>query len=212
MDSQPLWERQDWDTPSSFNYFHEYYLSQPAPRTLNEAYRRYWRTTKGQETDKNAPGSWRYWFRAEDKHGKAIEGALTWEERALAWDDYQAKLDRARWMRRKRRLEEREWALAQKMLDKAEQMIQFPVAKTTIQNGQTTIEPVDWGMVDITRMSEGASKLARRAAELPIDRADITTAGNALPSTPDLVQELMRAQEFLDHPAEPDEETDGPAA
>lgn len=81
-------QRQDYDTAASYHAFITYYLSQPPPRTLVEAYRLYRKQKDGTKAVniKQAPGSWNYWSGGQDKHGQKIEGALTWEKRAAAYD------------------------------------------------------------------------------------------------------------------------------
>lgn len=96
-DQQPKpWEMQPWDTPGSFRAFREFYIAQDTPRSVSEAYRRS-RLKRGiiDTHRKNAPGRWRSWSRGWDAEGKSIPGALTWEERADAWDKHLADIANA---------------------------------------------------------------------------------------------------------------------
>jgi len=92
-DEPKPWEMQPWDTPRSFRAFREFYLAQDPPRSVSEAYRRS-RFKRGIVDPKNKPasGRWQYWARGQDNNGKPIPGALSWEERAVAWDKHLAAI------------------------------------------------------------------------------------------------------------------------
>lgn len=83
------WEMQSWDTTGSFRAFREFYLAQDAPRSVEEAYRRF-RARRGViETQAiRAPGRWQFWSRGYDADGIPIPGALSWKQRAGAWDQH----------------------------------------------------------------------------------------------------------------------------
>lgn len=85
-----LWKRQAWDTSASYRAFADFYLPQDAPRSINQAFR----LCKGYPKDaaKAAPGVWRNWAQGKDPKGRSIPGAISWEKRAQAWDDYQKEL------------------------------------------------------------------------------------------------------------------------
>lgn len=96
VDAPKPWERQPWDTPGSFRAFREFYLSQEPPRSVNEAFRRS-RLRRGiiEVKNKVAPGRWQFWSRALDSAGKPIPDALSWQERAAAWDAHLADIANA---------------------------------------------------------------------------------------------------------------------
>ncbi len=106
-----LWERQKWDTQASFKAFHKFYLSQDAPRTVNRGYQDHQKSIGKKQVKKNAPGRWRNWSNGLTLKGKKIRGAYTWLDRANAYDDYQAWLDRDVWEKRRAELREKEYAL-----------------------------------------------------------------------------------------------------
>lgn len=85
-----LWKRQEWDTPASYSAFAGYYLTQDPPRSVDQAYR----LQKGysQGTQKRATGCWRNWSQGKTANGQPISGAISWEKRANAWDDFQKQL------------------------------------------------------------------------------------------------------------------------
>lgn len=83
-----LWERQGWDTGTSYDRFFNYYLPQPPPRSVDRAFRA-WRRSEGKPVaeDKRAPHYWWYWAGGKDSNGNEIPTAVTWEVRASAYDD-----------------------------------------------------------------------------------------------------------------------------
>ena len=126
-DERPLWERHPWDTKASFDRFHRFYLAQDAPRSLNEAYRRY-RAEKGPQQGRNeaapkrslrAPGGWVRWFRGQDSKGQPKPGAKTWAERAAAYDEHLAEQDRQKWEARRRQVREQDWGAGEELRDLA---------------------------------------------------------------------------------------------
>lgn len=125
--TQKPWERQTWDTNAGYNYFHKYYLPQPIPRSLDVAYRAYLAERDGVFTvndswvlpdkykGKRASGSWRNWAHAVKGKGsrpKKIPGALTWSERAGAFDDFLKRQTEALWLAREMESRESDWAVS----------------------------------------------------------------------------------------------------
>jgi hypothetical protein len=117
----------------------------------------------------------------------APESAPTCHLRTLkGWStrfDWQARVDRAKelddeaqlkqWEQRRREWKQEEWDVAHKLLEKAEQMLQFPVGETVRErpDGSVVIvKPAKWRATDIARYAEVASKLVRLAAEMETER------------------------------------------
>jgi len=176
-DARPLWERQPWDTDASFAKFHAYYLAQDAPRSLNEAYRRY-RLQQGSRRVASdgpiyAPGSWQQWYRGQNTKGEVKPGAVGWDERARAWDNHQAQLDRERWEARRKRIREADFAagerlraLADKILDETPQFLKTTRRIVRGTGGQPDREIITVG-IDIHAMARAlklASDLQNQAA------------------------------------------------
>lgn len=90
---QEIWYRQPYETDAAFNAFHEFYLVQHHPRSVDEAYRQYKGYTKDKQ--KRAVLSFRRWSQGVHKDGSPIAGGLSWEERAHAYDDHLARLREA---------------------------------------------------------------------------------------------------------------------
>ena len=99
-----------------------------------------------------------------------------WQERSESWDMENIA---------KRREEQAAWAeewkakekdMAQKLLDRALDMLKFPLAEVTRtgEDGKTTVVmPVDWRASDVKQYAETASKLARLAAELNTEQIGV---------------------------------------
>ena len=121
------------------------------------------RAEKGQPKSDEIPGAWRL----------AVL-RWNWKARAEAFDEHQSQLEDVKWAKRRDQLRNREWELAEKILDKALQMLAFPLASTSREergpDGQplsiTTVNPTRWSMRDAAQMLEMASKVARLSAEM----------------------------------------------
>jgi len=145
------WERQWYETSNQFRVFHEFYLSQAAPRSLARAYRDYLESKKSpieivskevrgwedlvntepvrdiepkKKPLKQASTRFKYWAHVLDNAGKPITGGLTWEQRASAWDDYLAEETRLKWMARYEAQRELDWAASNQLRDLAIETLQ----------------------------------------------------------------------------------------
>lgn len=91
-----IWEKQPYDTSASFDAFHRYYLSQDPPRSVEKAYRLAYADKHGlspkEVQKKQASGTWKKWAWPKGK-----PEALTWQQRAQAFDDHLAALQREEW-------------------------------------------------------------------------------------------------------------------
>lgn len=85
------WERQPYDTDASFEAFSLFYFPQSPPRSVDKAYRtarpRPARFANKPDT-RRAASSWRNWSQGRKSDRTRIPGALSWHDRAAAWDDY----------------------------------------------------------------------------------------------------------------------------
>jgi hypothetical protein len=182
--TSPPWEIQPWDTPKSFAYFTEYYLSIPSEsRSLTEAYRRYRRKNGGKPAKKidQSPGYWQCWHDGSDTNGKRPPGSpyefsLTWPQRALLRDIDLEKKKQAAIEQEIIEFKRKEVALGRKLLDRAEAMLVAPLfTREMSDDGKTIIvKPADWQEGDIARTAAAGSKLARLGYELETDKVNVT--------------------------------------
>lgn len=149
-----------------------------------------------------------------------------WRARAEAWDVHQSEKAEAEWERRAKQHRDDEWAARGQLLDKARQMLVFPLAKTSREeqvDGKTivtTILPTKWTMRDAVAMFELASKLGRLATqqETEMMAVDLRSAAKEAGLDPDdpVIYELIRTvieklSGKADPPAGGDDRGAGPA-
>lgn len=156
------WQRLSDEPNKWFLRFDEYRRLGP-DRSILAVFNQ-WRAAKSREVARNSPKSWRD---AAEK--------WQWRQRAEAWDESERLHDEQTWLERREQLREREWAAAQKLIEKAEGMLQFPLASTSREErggesggviAVTTVTPARWGMADAGKLMDTASKLARLSTGL----------------------------------------------
>lgn len=99
-----------------------------------------------------------------------------WKLRAKAWDAHQVELEAAameakaqetaeRWADREEQVREKRFRLAEKMLDKADKMLNFPLQQEVVQeDGRTVIiKPIRWTAFSIARLAVSGGILASQA-------------------------------------------------
>lgn len=99
-DERYLWEyHPEWETYLSYIRFRDYYLVQENPRRLVEAFRR-WKVAESETSQEEAQaiheanGTWKIWAYGKGSKKGESQSYPTWEERAIAYDDFmQRQLD-----------------------------------------------------------------------------------------------------------------------
>ena len=168
MSDKRAWLRQKGEPNLWFRRFERYRRMGPHRSLLGCLNKE--RVEKGQKRTDDVPGAWRTAAKGWD-----------WKKRAEAWDDHQAAKVEAEWEAKRKQLREREWKTSQAMLDKAEQMLVYPLAKTSREEKDeagrvvsvTTIMPTKWGMRDAATMVEIGSKLGRLAANMNTAKTEV---------------------------------------
>lgn len=172
--SEAIWDRQDKEPVDAFERFQDYKILGPG-RSLLSAYNR-WRVRQGQEKSKSTTPAWR-----------KLRKDWDWDNRALAWDESQRiKEDkryedaRRTWRGKEEEVRQREWDMARKLIDRAEEMLNYPLVQQTIdhEKSKVTIEPARWSARDIPAYVKLATELARAASDL--DRNKTVTEMDAL--------------------------------
>jgi hypothetical protein len=98
----------------------------------------------------------------------------SWVDRARAYDEHldkeeQDAIDKvareqaAKWLRRQGELAEQKFLTGEKIIDKVNKMLNFPLVSSTTKDGKTTLEPVRWNMKDAAAMSAAGYKLQEEA-------------------------------------------------
>jgi hypothetical protein len=177
----PVWEQQNGEPHLWHCRFRRFLLMGPS-RTVMGAFNAE-RVEQGKEKQKRPSGAWN---RASEQYN--------WRERAAAYDDYQLSqsetaLEAARrekeraWQERQDKLQESAFALAEKMIKKAEGMLDFPLVERTVKEDkteykdeqgnvikivveQTIIRPARWNFSSVPRMVAGADYIARLAVDM----------------------------------------------
>jgi hypothetical protein len=164
------WKRQAGESTLWFERF-TLYRKQGTRRTLLGAVNAY-KAKRSQRRTDDIPGAWRNAF-----------AVFKWRERAQAWDDHQAAIDEARWEKRRREVRDVEWELSESLIEKARQMLQFPLAtteRTQDDNGRqvtTIVKPARWTMRDAASVIKVSSELKRLASNMPTATARTEVTG-----------------------------------
>ena len=210
MSDAPLWERQPWDTSASFDRFVRFYLPQTPLRSVEAAYRAYYVEKRGltageTPVEKAAPGSWQRWSRGQDIRGQAIDGAKSWADRAQAYDDHLAALERTKWEKRRAKIVERDYQVGEDLRKLADQMLehgpQFLKTTRRLIKGQKdqpdqVVTTVELDGAFLLRALKLASEMQRLSAGMPdpAQSVDVTSGGQPvlqiIPGVIDAIRQL----------------------
>jgi hypothetical protein len=191
------WERREGEPNKWLDRFQTYLLLGPS-RSLYAAYTA-WRERSGAKSAQKRAGLPQSRFGLPQSWRLAAE-KWQWQQRAEAFDEHERAQHVAEWTRRRDELREHEWKFSQELLDKARQMLVFPLAKTvrsTQDGGQTVVTevyPAQWKLSDAARMLEAASKLARLAVGEETERIGIHN--DVQITADDLVQAAREVMEW----------------
>lgn len=114
-----------------------------------------------------------------------------WQARLACWDELEREGEEEEWRSRRREIRQGEWKQAQTLLERAGQMLKFPLAEGTrveeyYEDGKpkaiTVVKPVRWAQRDITRFMQVSSELGRLAAGMEQRRGivDLQSGGESL--------------------------------
>jgi len=150
------WERQPDETPQAFAAFCVY-RDLGRARSIDRAYQ------VAQEQGSGSGRARSSWWRWSRNHG--------WVARSRAYDahlqevELQAREDEARrqgrdWVRERNQQLERTFQLTNRLVDRAEQMLSFPLAAMEKgEDGSTTIKPAGWKLRDAVALLDAANRL-----------------------------------------------------
>ncbi|HEX2864221.1 MAG TPA: hypothetical protein VHN99_06610, partial [Deinococcales bacterium] len=179
-----LWDRQQGESPRAYAAFRAYLELGPG-RSLDAAYR----AAKGPQKGRTA-GRWKAWA-----------AGWSWASRAQALDEHLARVEverlegeraaaAVRWHEREEKLREREFELANRLLDQVEQMTKAPLFRRTVEDEVTgpdgtvhqtiVVEPAKWTGNTIAHFLRTASQVGRLAAGAVTERVQQVLAGAPL--------------------------------
>lgn len=137
---------------------------------------------------------------------KEWSSKYSWQERIARYHELliarQREETERRWVARREEERERAWGFANKLIERAEQMLSFPLAtvekvSNTRREGtniiveeRTIIQPVRWSQRDIAQFAETASKMARLAAGMETERAALDIDMDLLSLTAEDLEKL----------------------
>lgn len=177
------WERWVGESPEAFHAYTHYRGLSPTDRSLDAAYRAHQERCRGvQQGRRRVATRWVIWAKT-----------YAWAKRVGHWDehlDQQAReaarlavrSDAERWARERSAHRESALELGKKLLARAGQMLDWPLARIERQvdteSGRVTqiVEPAEWRMGDVPKMAATADKLIRLAAEMETDRKVVDLA------------------------------------
>lgn len=97
---------------------------------------------------------------AYDAHMQRVEQQA--KEAALA-------AEAEKWAQRRLEQREREYAVAERLYERALKMLEYPIERTKRDDGKTVL-PAGWRQVDIASVIDTATKIARLSMELETER------------------------------------------
>jgi hypothetical protein len=205
-----LWDRQPDESAAAHVAFACYRDLGPR-RSLALAYD-VWLAQHAPQRQRNAarpprpPGHWTRW--SSQHHWPARAAAFdAWiEARLAARREELERATAASWAARREAQREREWELAEALVDRARLMLAWPLAEERVTarhpDGQphtTVILPARWNMHTVARYLALACDLARLAAEMRLGRAGAPQAEPEREAIPlDLLQRIVVEAEALD--------------
>ena len=163
VSASQVWTRRPGETATAYAAFCAYRDLGPG-RSLDAAYAQ----AKGlQKGDKRASGNFQRWRRDH-----------AWKNRAEAYDAYldeqKRQAEAQKWRQRGEDLVEEQYKIAVAMLEKARQMLNFPLVRQTVeQTGEdgrpvrVIIEPARWSFNSAARLAKIGVELGRLATGLP---------------------------------------------
>ena len=145
--SQQIGENDLW-----FGRFHVYLMLGPE-RSYLAAYKQVKEKETGKKCNAKAvPQSW-------SKNYKKWQ----WEQRARVFDEDNRNDERMEYAERQKKFREQTLALAEKMRNKADDILNLPIARRVTQDGQTVIEPVNFNIADADRLIINGTRLGQQA-------------------------------------------------
>lgn len=158
------WEQQPNEPKEAFLLFQKY-LNLGITRTLRKLYLQTCRDSKTEPANK------------VPNRVKELAEKHDWVRRAFAYEESIINEDARHKAIRRAELREEEYAIARQMIDKAKDMLKFPLQQVTYtgENNQVTIiNPADWRLTDVVALVKAASELSRLSLDMSQGRIEVT--------------------------------------
>lgn len=176
--SKELWWRMDNEPHLLYQYFKMYCrLGEDGQKRTHAKIARQLRKNATYIGELSSVWQWNLRAQDYDNHIQALED--TAREQAV-------KHKAEEWAERREELREAEWALAMKLIDRAKEMLDWPMIREIIETGAPELnadgilvkqylikEPNNWTLTDVSRFLELASKLARLATGMETSRGRV---------------------------------------
>lgn len=182
-ESLEIWRKLDRESTYSYSCF-EFFLNLGPSRTVLHAYQ----AKTGKPKGKNPTSSWRQWSTKNE-----------WYRRAEAYDSNLANLqreqtekqlreDRGRWLARKHKIREADYADSKLLRAKAREILALPIVETTEtaeevqEDGRTIIrrtvihKPLRSTLAEVVSMFNMADRLGRLSADMVTERVITETS------------------------------------
>lgn len=128
----PIWERQTDESSKHYAWFYEF-LMLDSERSMLGAYRNTLKARGSARNPATVPSSWR-----------EVARQRQWKERAAAYDEEQLRVADIEYSERRLKLRGRAMDAAEEMLERAMEMLQFPLMEVVSVDGKTIIKPARW--------------------------------------------------------------------
>ena len=184
------WHRLPWETPKQYAAFRHYRELRPAERSIRRAYEIGTPAERQKETTGNN-NHWNLWSQKND-----------WVNRAAAYDEYVAEVDRLRWEERRLQVKKRDYEqgerlrhLIDQVLDVSQDFVtetrQFIPGSDGTPDREVIRQAID--MPTVLKMIEVASKVQRLATGETTENTGVSLVGEVLDRV--LEKEINRAKE-----------------
>lgn len=127
-----------------------------------------------------------------------------WQARVARWEELEKERVTQQWRDRQDEIREREWGAAEALLERAAQMLKYPLSEQTVTREEAgpdgkavvqhvTVKPVRWSQRDVAAFHKTASELARLAAEMETERKAREISGPGGGPIPIGMEDVLRA-------------------
>ena len=172
-----LWQRQKGETDEAWMAFFTYLGMHPSERTMDQAYAEF----TGRPGAQSPPG-WDRYAREFRWQARVLEYERWRKGREVMEEEKKQREENARWEAVRQQERERGLKIGQALLDKAQAMLQFPLAEvervTAVYDDGREKEvqifrPAGWNFGTVARMIEVGSKLTQLMAQMATEHHKI---------------------------------------